>query len=64
MMEFNKAILQLSQEFPTMICACGIEFIVLGVLRGKSEYDEEIVNHVYQQAKTVYCPYCGKRGVE
>lgn len=61
-MEFNKATISITKEFPTMKCTCGVEFVLMGLQRLKNDYDEETINVFYQQSKTVYCPYCGKRG--
>ncbi len=61
-MIFNDATISFNHEFPTMKCCdCEVEFVLIGIMRHKNEYDEEIIKYIYQQSKTVYCPYCGKK---
>ncbi len=61
-MDFDYIKLKIEQKFPTMKCTyCRVEFVLLGVTRHINEYDKETTAYVYQQSKTVYCPYCGKR---
>lgn len=61
-MIFNKATISFEQEFPTMKCNdCKVEFVLIGIMRHKNEYEEEITRHIDQQSKNVHCPYCGKK---
>lgn len=62
-MEFLKAPLTISQEFKTMKCGCGIEFMLFGIVRRKDEETgDEIIDFWPQASRTVCCPYCGKKG--
>lgn len=43
-----------STELETIICDCGMEFVLLGV------YEVEEEKRLMPQAGFYYCPYCGK----
>lgn len=62
MIVFDNVLYAVPTAHPTMVCECGMEFIIIAVFRGDD--DDKEPSFLHQQSTSFYCPYCGKKGNE